>query len=228
MGRADGSLVLTDPFFADGPNLYGSLHHRRERGRPRHPGRTPGATCSSCRMAATGPFEPDERRRMEDGPRCRRRRPAPARGGRLGIVRDELQVDAALSTCRSSRTIPAAPYGGRMRRPVLVLIVLVVAALGRRLHVVRRLRGSPRAAQQASTRGVKHVPVPKAARAVGHQPPRPRDRQRDAGELHRRARSCGRSRQGGVITFACGPDPVVIAMRRTAKVVNAREPRAGW
>lgn len=30
-------------------------------------------------------------------------------------------------------------------------------------------------------------------------------------------------RQGGVITFDCGPDPVTIAMRRTAKVLNTSE-----
>lgn len=32
--------------------------------------------------------------------------------------------------------------------------------------------------------------------------------------------------KGGVITFRCGPHPVVIAMRRTAKVVNGHGPKA--
>jgi hypothetical protein len=68
-------------------------------------------------------------------------------------------------------------------------------------------------------RGVKHVPVPKAARAVDTSRP-------DHVVGHGTPASCT-SRTvvravaaGGVTTFDCGPDPVVIRMRHTAKVVN--------
>ena len=64
MRRNGGDLVLTDPFYADGPNLYGSLLIDAEkvaRAIPpdlrRHMFQLP--------LAATGPFEPDVRRRME-------------------------------------------------------------------------------------------------------------------------------------------------------------------
>ena len=66
---------------------------------------------------------------------------------------------------------------------------------------------------------MKHVPVPKAARAVATGHP-------DHVIGNGTATSCTSAkvvravRQGGVITFACGPDPVVIAMTHTAKVVN--------
>jgi hypothetical protein len=66
MRRPGDGLVLTDPFYADGPNLYGSLltdpsevARKIPAGRRRHMFELP--------MAETGPFEPDERRRMEAG-----------------------------------------------------------------------------------------------------------------------------------------------------------------
>jgi hypothetical protein len=74
-------------------------------------------------------------------------------------------------------------------------------------------------ADRAVTRGVRHVPVPKAARAVSVQHP-------DRVIGHGTAASCTSRRvvravaEGGVITFDCGPGPVVIRMRHTAKVVN--------
>jgi len=72
---------------------------------------------------------------------------------------------------------------------------------------------------RASGRGVKHVPVPKAARAVDTSHP-------DHVVGHGTPASCTSKRvvravaKGGVITFDCGPAPVVIRLRRTAKVVN--------
>jgi hypothetical protein len=72
---------------------------------------------------------------------------------------------------------------------------------------------------RASGRGVKHVPVPKAARAVDTSHP-------DHVVGHGTPASCTSKRvvravaKGGVITFDCGLAPVVIRLRRTAKVVN--------
>jgi hypothetical protein len=66
MRRGDGGLVLTDPFYADGPNLYASLlsdpmkvARAIPQERRRHMFELP--------LAETGPFDPDERRRMEHG-----------------------------------------------------------------------------------------------------------------------------------------------------------------
>jgi hypothetical protein len=76
---------------------------------------------------------------------------------------------------------------------------------------------------RAGGRGVKHVPVPKAGRAVDTSRP---DHVIGSGS----AASCTGAAvvravaKGGVITFDCGPDPVVIAMHHTAKVVNAHGP----
>jgi hypothetical protein len=66
MRRADGALVLTDPFYADGPNLYASLlidPMKVARAIPQE---------RRCHMfelplAESGPFDPGERRRMEQG-----------------------------------------------------------------------------------------------------------------------------------------------------------------
>lgn len=66
---------------------------------------------------------------------------------------------------------------------------------------------------------MKHVPVPKAARAVDTSHP-------DHVVGHGTPAGCTSKRvvravaKGGVITFDCGPAPVVIQMKRTAKVVN--------
>lgn len=107
-----------------------------------------------------------------------------------------------------------------MRRTFLVLIVLVVTALA---AGPTSYAASDGAARQAASRGVKHVPVPKAARAVDTSHP---DHVIGTGTPS----SCTSRKvvravaRGGVITFRCGPDPVVIAMRATAKVVNAHGP----
>ena len=66
---------------------------------------------------------------------------------------------------------------------------------------------------------MKHVPVPKAGRAVDTSHP-------DHVIGHGTAAGCTGAKvvravaKGGVITFDCGPDPVVIAMSHTAKVFN--------
>ncbi|MEZ5166111.1 MAG: hypothetical protein R2695_06340 [Acidimicrobiales bacterium] len=56
-----------------------------------------------------------------------------------------------------------------------------------------------------------------------HQPSNPGDRQRNSRELHLR-RGRRRRGQGGVITFACGPNPITIPMTATAKIVNNTGP----
>ncbi len=109
-----------------------------------------------------------------------------------------------------------------MRRAFLVLVALVGAGLaaGPTSYAAsdgRAERPAPRAVEV--TRGVKHVPVPKAARAVDTSRP-------DHVIGNGTPASCTSRKvvravaQGGVITFRCGPDPVVIAMFHTAKVVN--------
>jgi hypothetical protein len=68
-------------------------------------------------------------------------------------------------------------------------------------------------------RGVKHVPVPKAGRAVDtSHPDHVIGRGTPAGCTS--AKVVKAVAKGGIITFDCGPDPVVIAMRTTAKVRN--------
>jgi hypothetical protein len=105
-----------------------------------------------------------------------------------------------------------------MRRCVLVLLVLVGSAVGAGSTSYAANDGH---ARQGATRGVRHVPVPKAARAVDTSHP-------DHVIGNGTPSSCTSRKvvravaQGGVITFRCGPDPVVIAMHRTAKVVNKR------
>ena len=60
----------------------------------------------------------------------------------------------------------------------------------------------------------------RAGRAGGrHLAPRPLGRNRHSAELHVAGRGAG-GRQGRVIRFRCGPDPVRIELRQTAKVVN--------
>jgi hypothetical protein len=109
-----------------------------------------------------------------------------------------------------------------MRRAFLVLVALVGAGLaaGPTSYAAsdgRAERAAPRGAEV--TRGVKHVPVPKAARAVDTSRP-------DHVIGNGTPASCTSRKvvravaQGGVITFRCGPDPVVIEMFHTAKVVN--------
>jgi hypothetical protein len=79
--------------------------------------------------------------------------------------------------------------------------------------------GSGARAAHRVARGVKHVHVPKAARAVGTRHP---DHVIGSGT----PQSCTSRKvvravaQGGVITFDCGPAPVVIELRHTARVMN--------
>src|SRR5262249_25621093 len=145
--------------------------------------------------------------------------------------------DATCSTCRSPRPDPSTrrnaagwsrvsqrpmrvceplgsvdPYRERMRRPLLIPLVLLAGLL---LAVPSYAGQSPR----ASDRGVKHVPVPKEGRAADTSRP-------DHVIGNGSPSSCTSKKvvqavaKGGVITFDCGPDPVVITMRSTAKVVN--------
>ena len=119
-----------------------------------------------------------------------------------------------------------------MRRPLLLPVVLLAAtaltvpayaASTPRSHPGVTVHGADRVADRTGdrgvARGVKHVPVPKAARAVDTNHP-------DHVIGNGTPASCTSKKvvravaKGGVITFACGPDPVVITMRRTAKVVN--------
>lgn len=78
------------------------------------------------------------------------------------------------------------------------------------------------AAAHSRPAGVAHVPVPAAARAVNTSHPT-----RWVG--HGTPNSCtsravvAAVRRGGIIRFRCGPDPVTIVMRRTAKVVNTHK-----
>ena len=103
-----------------------------------------------------------------------------------------------------------------MRRSVLVLLVLVGSAVA---AGSTSYAASDAPARQGVTRGVRHVPVPRAAQAVDTSHP-------DHVIGNGTASSCTSRKvvravaQGGVITFRCGPDPVVIAMHHTAKVVN--------
>lgn len=89
---------------------------------------------------------------------------------------------------------------------VLLAIALVLTVLGV-------------APPSYADRGVRPVPVPKDGRAVVTSHP---DRVVGRGT----PASCTSAAvvsavaKGGVITFDCGPDPVTIRMRRTAKVVN--------
>ena len=106
-----------------------------------------------------------------------------------------------------------------MKRSVLVLVALLATALAAGSTSYAASDGPARQARQAVTRGVKHVPVPGAGRAVVTSHP-------DHVIGHGTAASCTGAKvvravaKGGVITFDCGPDPVVIAMRHTAKVFN--------
>ena len=86
-------------------------------------------------------------------------------------------------------------------------VLLVVTATGGRVAA-------------ASPDGVRPVPVPREGRAVDTSHP---DRVVGTGT----PASCTSAavvravKAGGVITFSCGPDPVTIPMRATAKVVNS-------
>ena len=113
-----------------------------------------------------------------------------------------------------------------MRRAVLVLLVAVLTGAGASLPGVSSSYAGPRGPSGPSGsgagsggRGVAPVSVPKAGRAVDTSHP---DHVVGSGTP---ASCSGRKvvravAKGGVITFDCGQNPVVIAMRHTAKVVN--------
>ena len=109
-----------------------------------------------------------------------------------------------------------------MKHSVLPALLLATALAGPVAAHVDPSYGAPSGGQSAAadrTRGVRHVSVPPAGRAVDVSHP---DRVVGSGTPG----SCTSRRvvaavaKGGVITFDCGPDPVVIRMFHTAKVVN--------
>lgn len=112
------------------------------------------------------------------------------------------------------------------RRPVpaLVRVLLVVAAVGvtgatTSYAVPAPAGASASAGAGAGGRGVAHVPVPKAGRAVDTS--HPDHVIGDGTPASCLPRKVVRAVvQGGVTTFDCGPRPVTIGMRHTAKVVN--------
>jgi hypothetical protein len=108
-----------------------------------------------------------------------------------------------------------------MRRSVLVTLVslasMVGAAAAGAASTSYAAPTTPRAATLA--RGVQHVPVPKAGRAVDTS--HPDHRIGNGSPASCSSRKVVRAvAKGGVITFDCGPDPIAIGMRHTAKVVN--------
>jgi hypothetical protein len=110
-----------------------------------------------------------------------------------------------------------------MRRPLLLTLGIVTAtALALPAYAgasADTAPASPAGAGAKAERGVKHVPVPTAARAIDtSHPDRVIGNGSPAGCTSKKVvRAVAK---GGVITFDCGPSPVVIKMRRTAKVVN--------
>jgi hypothetical protein len=116
----------------------------------------------------------------------------------------------------------ADPYRERVRRPLLILALLTGTLLS--LPSYAGSSAAPavsRPESRAVERGVQRVPVPKEGQAVDTSHP-----DHVIGNGNRA--SCTSRKvvaavaKGGVITFDCGPDPVVITMRRTAKVFNRR------
>jgi len=106
------------------------------------------------------------------------------------------------------------------RHPLAALAALVALAAALTTVAVPSYAGrSATVTPRAVERGVKHVPVPREARAVDTSHP---DHVVGNGtKASCTSRKVVRAvRLGGVITFACGPDPVVIRMRHTAKVRN--------
>ena len=106
-----------------------------------------------------------------------------------------------------------------MIRNPLAALTVAVALTSTALAPGTSYAGKPEAAGHRAQRGVKHVPVPRQARAVDTSHP---DHVVGSGTPEScTSRAVVRAvRRGGVITFDCGPDPVVIGMRRTAKVRN--------
>jgi hypothetical protein len=106
-----------------------------------------------------------------------------------------------------------------MRRSLVVIAAALAATAAPSYAGADPATSAGHRAERAIQRGVRPVPVPKAARAVDTSHP-------DHVIGNGTAASCTSRKvvravaKGGVITFACGPQPVVIAMGRTAKVVN--------
>jgi hypothetical protein len=111
-----------------------------------------------------------------------------------------------------------------MRRvPVVLATALAVAVLPAALASYAAARPAAHAPRSAEL-GVKHVHVPKAARAVGTLHPDHVVGDGDPASC-RSAAVVKAVAHGGVITFDCGPDPVTIPMRHTAKVKNGHGPQ---
>jgi hypothetical protein len=106
-----------------------------------------------------------------------------------------------------------------MRRSVLVTLVSVASVVGTAGAGADSTSYAAHPAPRAVTRGVSHVPVPAAGRAVDTSHP-------DHVIGNGSPVSCSGRKvvravaKGGVITFDCGSEPIVIGMRHTAKVVN--------
>ena len=107
-----------------------------------------------------------------------------------------------------------------MRRPLLTTVILLTGTLLALPAYTGTSYAGPRPRSLATERGVQPVPVPKEARAVNSSHP-------DHVIGNGSPASCTSRKvvravaKGGVITFDCGPRPVVIKMRHTAKVVNS-------
>ena len=66
MRRRDGTLVLTDPFYADGPNLYSTALHDPERVARLIPPRD-RRHLTEIPLAASGPWPEGEQDRIRAG-----------------------------------------------------------------------------------------------------------------------------------------------------------------
>jgi hypothetical protein len=101
----------------------------------------------------------------------------------------------------------------------VAIAALMAVALSGPGQGVAASPGSPTTGARAVEKGAKRVPVPSAAKAVDTSTP---DRWVGSGSPE----SCTSKRvvravkAGGAIGFRCGPDPVTIEMKATAKVVN--------
>jgi hypothetical protein len=109
------------------------------------------------------------------------------------------------------------PPGAPLRRALLPTVTALVLALGTAYAGTSATAAST--TTSAVSNGAKTVPVPRGAGAVDTSNP-------DHVIGHGTPGSCTSRKvvravaKGGVITFDCGPNPVVIRLRHTAKVVN--------
>lgn len=109
-----------------------------------------------------------------------------------------------------------------MKRSLAILPLALAVAAAAVLTGPSTYAGHDTAPRQHA-RGVRHVPVPAAGRAVptGHPDHVIGNGTPSSCTSAKLVRAVAR---GGVITFDCGPAPVTIAMTRTAKVHNAHGP----